>query len=621
MLQTDASNYGMGAYLYQLVDGVKHPIRFISRGFNNVELKWNIVEKEAFAIFYSLMKLEHLIRDRPFILKTDNRNLTYLNTNHREKIKRWKIAIQHYDFQVLHIPGVDNIEADAFSRLIKRPTKDDNNYLESTFDNPENILQQLGTEEFEQKPLPPMEQQVYQKIKAVHGDQFGHGGIQRTINLLTQKKQHWRGMRKDVRDFIERCPCCQKLNRMKIRNNINPFTLASTNVMERIAIDTIGPIEEGQGKYKFVIVIIDAFTRYTKLYPAETTKAEHALPAMLDWISQFGCPSEIVSDNGTQFVNKLIEAFTQAAGIEHATIHAYSHEENGIVERANKEVNRHLRAMTYDRKIRKDWQLYLPLAQRILNTMIHTSLGVSPSEMLYGGMVNHDTHFLTTYYKKQPKSPSEHITKLLEAQELLLKTALKTQQNLDEFNIKKREVYEVTYFPINSYVLAEYETQIPSKLRTPLHGPYRVVARVGNVYTIENLLTYKWEDYHVKLLREFKYDNVNVIPAEVAKQDNELFDIESIITHRFKGNTKVLTNLQLYMKFEDEQNPEWREWDKTYGGHEKVHEYFRNNNMTSFIPIKYTYDKKHPLYEEDRIKNRLRSKKQKRDGSFSGITT
>ena len=59
----------------------------------------------------------------------------------------------------------------------------------------------------------------------------------------------------------------------------------------------------------------------------------------------------------------------------------------------------------------------------------------------------------------------------------------------------------------------------------------------------------------------------------------------------------------------------------TYGGHEKVHEYFRNNNMTSFIPIKYTYDKKHPLYEEDRIQNRLRSKKQKRDGSFSGDTT
>jgi hypothetical protein len=242
------------------------------------------------------MKLEHLIRDRPFILKTDNKNLTYLNTSHREKVKRWKIAIQHYDFKTLHIPGVENIEADAFSRLIKRPTKDSYDYLDETFDHPENILHQLGTEDFEQKPLQPLDPKIYQKIKDVHGDKFGHGGVQRTVNLLTQKKQTWRGMRKDVRNFIERCPCCQKLNRTKIRNNINPFTLASTNVMERIAIDTIGP-------------------------------------AILDWISQFGCPSEIVS-----------------------------------------------------------------LCQRILNTMTHTSLGVSPSMMLYGGIVNHDTHFLTPYF-------------------------------------------------------------------------------------------------------------------------------------------------------------------------------------------------------------------------------
>ena len=94
-----------------------------------------------------------------------------------------------------------------------------------------------------------------------------------------------------------------------------------------------------------------------------------------------------------------------------------------------------------------------------------------------------------------------------------------------------------------------------------------------------------------------------------------------MITHRFIGRKKALSNLQLYMKFEDESTPEWREWDKTYGGHEKVHEYFRQNNMASFIPIKYTYDKKHPLYEVDRINNRPRSKRQKRDGSFSGDTT
>ena len=617
VLQTDASNYGMGAYLYQLVDGVKHPIRFISRGFNKVELKWNIVEKEAFAIFYSLMKLEHLIRDRHFILKTDNKNLTYLNACHREKVKRWKLAIQHYDFDVFHIPGVENIEADGFSRLVPFPKQDDVTALENALENPENILQQLGTEDFEQKPLAQMDQRKYEKIKAVHGDKFGHGGIQRTMNLLCQKRQTWRGMRKDVRNFIERCPCCQKLNRVKIRNNINPFTLASTNVMERVAIDTIGPIESEEkanksSRNKYIVVIIDSFTRYTKLYPVPSTKAEDALHPILDWISQFGCPSEIVSDNGTQYVNKLIEQFTQAAGIEHATIHAYSHEENAIVERANKEVNRHLRAMTYDRKIREDWELYLPLAQRILNTMTHTSIGVSPSQMLYGGIINHDTHFLNPYIKSEPKSHKEHITKLLAAQKHFLNVAVNAQQKLDEFNVSKRETNEPTFFPINSYVLAEYETQVPSKLHTPLHGPYRVVARVGDVYTIENLLTYKWEDYHVKLLREFKYDNVNVIPTEVAKQDKQLFDIQSIVTHRFKGNKKTLTNIQLYMKFEDELEPQWREWDATFGGHEKVHEYLRESGMASLIPIKYTYAKKRQLHENDRANKGPRAKTQKR---------
>ena len=81
----------MGAYLYQLVDGVKHPIRFISRGYNNVELKWNIVKsrKDAFAIFYFLQPYETRTSNKgqTLYIKTDNKNLTFLNTSHREKSK------------------------------------------------------------------------------------------------------------------------------------------------------------------------------------------------------------------------------------------------------------------------------------------------------------------------------------------------------------------------------------------------------------------------------------------------------------------------------------------------------------------------------------------------------
>ena len=58
--------------LYQLDKKIKKfQYNLFPKKLNETELKWNIVEKEAYAIFYSMMKLDHLLRDRHFILQTD----------------------------------------------------------------------------------------------------------------------------------------------------------------------------------------------------------------------------------------------------------------------------------------------------------------------------------------------------------------------------------------------------------------------------------------------------------------------------------------------------------------------------------------------------------------------
>ena len=72
-----------------------------------------------------MMKLDHLLRDRYFILQTDSKILSHMNVDHKDKVKRWKIAIQHFNFDVLHIEGEKNVEADALSRLVPFPTKQD----------------------------------------------------------------------------------------------------------------------------------------------------------------------------------------------------------------------------------------------------------------------------------------------------------------------------------------------------------------------------------------------------------------------------------------------------------------------------------------------------------------
>ncbi len=71
------------------------------------------------------------------------------------------------------------------------------------------------------------------------------------------------------------------------------------------------------------MVIIDAFSRFVRLYPILDTTAESAADSLLDWVGLFGIPLEVVSDNGTQFANSLIEGLLSALEITDAKIQAY----------------------------------------------------------------------------------------------------------------------------------------------------------------------------------------------------------------------------------------------------------------------------------------------------------
>jgi hypothetical protein len=72
------------------------------------------------------------------------------------------------------------------------------------------------------------------------------------------------------------------------------------------------------------------------------------------------------------FVNEIIEHLLRNIGSEHIRIHPYSYEDNGIVERLNKEANRHVRAIAFGKKNKTKWDKYLPLVQRTINSMLHS---------------------------------------------------------------------------------------------------------------------------------------------------------------------------------------------------------------------------------------------------------
>ena len=87
-LHTDASDCGVGGYLFQTVDGIDQPVAFVRRSLNKSQLRWSVIQKEAYGIFYSCMYLQSLLRNRLFTIRTDHRNLSFITEASKPMIVR-----------------------------------------------------------------------------------------------------------------------------------------------------------------------------------------------------------------------------------------------------------------------------------------------------------------------------------------------------------------------------------------------------------------------------------------------------------------------------------------------------------------------------------------------------
>ncbi|KAJ8277939.1 hypothetical protein GJAV_G00081910 [Gymnothorax javanicus] len=118
ILQTDASDRGLGAVLLQGPQDNRHPVAYISRKLFPREVRYSTVEKEALAIKWALDSFRYYLLGREFTLETDHKALQWMermkDTNGR--ITRWYLALQPFCFSIQHIPGRDNLTADYLSR-------------------------------------------------------------------------------------------------------------------------------------------------------------------------------------------------------------------------------------------------------------------------------------------------------------------------------------------------------------------------------------------------------------------------------------------------------------------------------------------------------------------------
>ena len=119
VLQTDASNTGVGAVLLQGEPGHRHPVAYISRKLFPREVRYSTVEKECLAVKWALDAFRYYLLGREFLLETDHRPLQWMDRmrDSNARITRWYLSMQPYRFSISHVPGRDNTTADFLSRL------------------------------------------------------------------------------------------------------------------------------------------------------------------------------------------------------------------------------------------------------------------------------------------------------------------------------------------------------------------------------------------------------------------------------------------------------------------------------------------------------------------------
>jgi hypothetical protein len=236
-------------------------------------------------------------------------------------------------------------------------------------------------------PLVPPDKELRHNILLHFHDSpmAGHPGIDKTFDLI-QQQLAWPKLAEDIKKYVNSCLKCQQ--NKPIRTNraapLQPLEVADAP-WKSISYDLIGPLPESKGKTAIhVLTVVDRFTKYTEVIGTHhDMTGDETMDLMFKQIfRQRGLPEEILSDRGTQFLNKATKKLRQALGIclKHGT--AFHKESDGQTKRSNQEIEIYLRHyLNFDQN---NWTDFLDTAQIALNNQKHKAHNQTPFFLVNG---------------------------------------------------------------------------------------------------------------------------------------------------------------------------------------------------------------------------------------------
>jgi transposase InsO family protein len=217
-------------------------------------------------------------------------------------------------------------------------------------------------------------------FQLVH-DQMGHMGRDRTTALL-KERFYWPGIAKFVSDRIHRCMPCVQGKSPHLPERAPMCHLTASQPLELVCIDFLG-LEESKGKYQYILVITDVFTKYAWAIPTKNQTAVTTAKVLYDqFLVHYGFPVRLHSDQGRQFEGRLIQELCKLTGTKKSRTTPYHPMSNGVTERMNRTLINMLRTVSEEKK--SDWKSYIPSLVHAYNSTTHDTTGYAPFFLMFG---------------------------------------------------------------------------------------------------------------------------------------------------------------------------------------------------------------------------------------------
>ncbi|GFS50768.1 retrovirus-related Pol polyprotein from transposon 297 [Trichonephila inaurata madagascariensis] len=156
-------------------------------------------------------------------------------------------------------------------------------------------------------------------------------------------------------------------------------------------IDHLGPLATSHKNYKFILAVIDSFTKFVWLYPTKTTSTSEVIKKLDIQKTTFGNPRFLITDRGTTFTSDEFHAYCseQNISLHHITTGLPRANVCGQVERINRTIISVLSKMSEDDPTK--WFKHVPSLQEVLNSTFQRSINTTPFELLFGTQINNKT--------------------------------------------------------------------------------------------------------------------------------------------------------------------------------------------------------------------------------------